>query len=181
MKTFGIVVLGLFGCVILGLCVFSMVILGILDGEAKARFGIQAQEDKREAYYSKMKQIIVSKTQITKASSAQQKELVDSFIKGRSATFIKIIQEQNPDVLFDRNQYASLANTIEAERQGFFREQTHLISRVQEYDNMYGSVISGFVLATAGRQKYPHPVIISSDEAKAVRESGVEKEEKLDL
>lgn len=181
MKTFGIVVLAGLGCLILAFCTIAAFVASTLDGEAKARVGIKAQEDKREAYFAKMKEIILSNTQITKVNSAQQKELVEALIKGRSAAFIKIVNESNPDALFDRSQYQALANTIESQREGFFREQTYLISRVQEYDNYYETLVSGFILRTSGRTPYPHPVIISSDEAKAVRESGMENHEKLDL
>lgn len=181
MKALGIIAL------VLGLTVFSIggctvvTVLGTLNSEAQLKNGVKAQENVREAFFDKMAKKITQGTQITKASTTTQKELVKLLIEGRSATFIKIVNESNPAEAFSRSQYDKLYNTIEAERDGFFREQKALTSKYQEYANLYDQPVSGFVLKITGKQQYPEPMVISSDEAKAVRESGKDNKTELNL
>lgn len=181
MKTFaGVIVVGLLALFALGGCAGLMVV-STLNTEATMKNGIKAQEDVREASYDKLWKKIKQETQITKASTEVQKELVESLVKGRSGSFIKIIQESNPSAAFDRNQFVRLSNIVEGERDGFFREQKVLISKVESYNNVFNTIPAGWILNFSGRTQYPNPVIISSDIAKDVRETGKENNVDLDL
>lgn len=181
MKTFAAIILvcclsifGVVGCSI-------GTIISVLNTEAVMKNGIKASEDDREQAYDKLYKKLSQSVQITKASSTLQKELVQELIKGRPAGFIRAVNESNPEIAFDRKQYDRLENLMEGERDSFYRNQKVLISKVEQYNNQFDSVIAGNILMAFGRQKYPNPVIITSDNAKEVRETGKDNNTDLGL
>lgn len=156
-------------------------IVGTLNNDATLKNRVAAQVDVRDAHFDKMFKVIAQRAQITKASSEVQVQLVESLVKGRAATFIKVVQEANPESAFDRSQFTELANSVEAQREDFFREQKLLIDLVREHHTLHDSFPSGFILSFAGRQKVAKPIIITSDTAKEAASSGSENEIELEL
>jgi len=165
-------------CIVIGISLVSYM-LGTLNLEASSRNKVVAQAKVVESHFDKMWKVIQQKTQITKASADHQKDLVKTLVEGRAASFIKIISESNPQVAFSLEQFNSLSNSIEAQREGFFREQEEMIDIGRENHLMFDQQPSGVVLALFGREKAELPEIISSSTTKEVIESG--KEDNIDL
>lgn len=169
------------GAITFSICFGIGVTISTLDSEAKLKNAIIAQEDNREQAFDKLYKKIAQATQITKATNEQQVQLVQELVKGRPAGFVRVVNEMNPESLFTLEQFTQLMNMVEAERDFFFREQKLLISKVEVYNNKFDTVFSGTILKFFGREKYPRPVIITSDNAKDVRESGKDNDIDLNL
>ena len=155
--------------------------VGTLNTDAKQKNRIEAQVETRDLFFDKLFKVISQKTQITKADAAHQKELVEALVQGRSGGFVKLIHESNPESLFTREQFTTLSNSVEAQREGFFREQKELLDLVRENHTLHDKVFSGFILSIAGREKVEKPQIISSAAAKQVIESGEDNDINLGL
>lgn len=164
-----LIVLG--SCLVLSLVMLFSVI-STLDTDMKQHNGVSAQLDVRDIHFDKLYKVIAQKTQIVSASSEQQKELVEALVQGRAGGFVRLIHENNPESAFSREQFADLSNTIEAQREGFFREQKELIDLVRENRNLHDSAISGSILGIWGRQAVEQPTLIQSAESKSVISSG---------
>lgn len=173
------------GVVFLCLFIFTVGLVissvGVLNTDAKQKNQIEAQTETRNLFFDKLFKVISQKTQITKASSKQQKELVEALIQGRQGGFVKLIHESNPESAFSREQFTDLSNSVEAQREGFFREQKELLDLVRENHTLHDSVFSGFVLSISGRSKVESPTMISSEITKSVSESGEENNVDLGL
>lgn len=169
-------VVGLSFLLIVGLTVSSS-----LNQDAKTKNLLEAQTKTRDAFFDKVYKIIQQKTQVTVAENNMQKELAKTLIEGRQASFVKIITESNPESAFDRKQFISLSNTIEAQREGFFREQKKILDIVKENHDLHDMAISSVVLSMFGREKAECPTIITSEAAQQVLSSGQENDIDLGL
>jgi hypothetical protein len=167
-------------CLLIGGC-SGISVISTMNKDATLKNRVSAQVEVRNAHFDKMFKVIANRTQIAKASSEVQVQLVDALVKGRSATFIKIVQEQNPDKAFDRAQFTELANSVEAQREDFFREQKQLIDLVREHHILHDSFPGGLVLGFLGRSKVDKPLIITSERAEEAAATGKDNEVDLDL
>lgn len=169
--------------IIATVCIIGMIgcgtIVSTLNTDAEQKNSVKAQNKKIEGYYDKMFKIIKQKAQITTASSKLQKELVKALVQGRSGGFVRLIHESNPNAAFTREQFTDLSNSVETQREGFFREQNKMVDLVRENQNMYDRVFSGLILSMCGREKLDDPEIISSSTAKGIMDS--KKENDIDL
>jgi hypothetical protein len=181
MKTLIAVLLSISFSVLLLIIVASMTCMSILDREATVKNMAISQVQVVEAEFDKMWKVIEQKTQVTKASKEQQKALVDSLVQGRSGSFIKLIHESNPESAFSQEQFTSLSNSIEAQRESFLAEQVKMIDFYRQHDTMFDTVTSGFVLNFANRDKLDPIVVISSDKTKMVMSSGEDNDVNLSL
>ena len=184
MKSFQYVLLGL--VITLGLFITFITltigfVVGSLNQEVTLRNSVKAQSDVQQAAYDKLWRKIAQETQITKASTATQEKLIESLVSGRQASFIKFVQEQNPTTIFNQEQFNRLSNTVASERDGLFREQKVLVSKVQIYNNLMESTIAGTVLAMAGRHKMEEPKLITSEKAAQASATGRDEDVKLEL
>lgn len=173
-----------FGTIIVLVAVFLITvstILTTLNKEAISKNAVIAQMDVREAYFDKMWKVISQRTQVTNVAKETRLKMVEELVAGRPGGFVRIVHESNPESLFDMKEFESLANAIEANRNGFFREQKELISLYQQYSNLFDMQPSGFILSLFGREKQEKPIIISSSSSKEVMESGTEDDVKLEL
>jgi len=168
-------------CCLLCLAILAGSVISTLNSEAGLRQQVLAQYKVNEANFDKMWKIIAQSTQITKASSDLQKELVESLIKGRGDSFIKIVHESNPESGFSREQFTSLNNIVEAQREGFFREQSKLIDIDREHRTKFQYAWSGFVLNFAGRAPLDEVKPITSEQTEEVFTSGKDNEIELGL
>jgi len=157
----------------------GLTVTSILDSDASQKQQITAQTEVRTLAFDKLYKKIAQKTQITKASSTQQKELVEALIQGRQGGFVRLIQESNPESAFSREQFADLSNTVDAEREGFFREQKVLVDLIRENHTLHDSVVSGTMLDMFGREKADAVPVISSTQTESVIASG--KDDNIDL
>lgn len=156
-------------CLISGGCV-----IGTLNKEAQSRNKVIAQTKVVEAHFDKMWKIIAQTTQVTKMRKDQQKELVEALVSGRQSSFIKIITESNPEAAFSGEMFVKLSNSIEGQREGFFREQQEMIDIGRENHLMFDTVPDGLILSFLGREKVELPPVISSTKSKEVIESGLD-------
>jgi len=152
-----------------------------LDSEATIKKQISAQVLVNEANFDKMWKVIEQRTNVTKASRDTQIKLVETLVQGRGGSFIKLIQESNPSAAFDQSQFTDLANSIEAQREGFLREQQKLIDLSRRQQTMFQTVWSGYVLSMGGRSAVDDPTIVSSAKTKEIMKSGREDVVDLDL
>lgn len=181
MKYLGLVLVGMIACFVVCCIVTITFVVGILNTEVNLKNFVLAQEKVQSACYDKLWKKIEQETQITVASTKTQKELVNALVSGRQASFIKMITESNPTTIFNQEQFNRLSNTVASERDGLFREQKMLISKVQSYNNFRESAISGIVLNLAGRQAIPEPKLILSDKTDTATETGKDNQTKLGL
>lgn len=177
--------LGVIGVSIAGVIILLMIIagyiLGTLNTEAESKNLVAAEVKVIEAHFDKMWKVIEQKTQITKASAQLQKDLVKTLIEGRSGSFIKIVGEQNPQTAFSLEQFNSLSNAVESQREGFFREQEKAQILVKNNHVMFDQQPCGFVLNLFGRKPVDDIQVISSTVTKGVIESGKDDNVKLEL
>lgn len=170
----GLVFLTMGGCT-------ALTVVSTLDADATQKNRIEAQEETRNLYFDKLYKVIAQRTQITNASSEQQKELVEALVQGRAGGFVRLIQESNPESAFSRQQFDTLANSVEAQREGFFREQKELVDMVKVNEDLHDRVFSGMVLSIAGRKPAERPVLITSAVTEGVVASGTEDDIELGL
>lgn len=156
-------------------------IVNVLDGEVKLRNQAEAQLLVNEAAFDKMWKIIAQRAQIAKSSRETQIQLVEALTAGRGASFINAVKEQNPDSAFNMEQFTSLGNSIEAQREGFFREQQKLIDYVKLEQRMFQDTFSGFVLGFTSREPMDDPLVVSSTHSKEVMTTGEDNNTELEL
>lgn len=156
-------------------------ITGTLDDEAMMRNRVLSQRQVVEANFDKMWKVIEQQTQVVKVSKELQAELVESLVKGRSASFIKIVNESNPESAFSREQFVSLSNSIETQREEFLAEQVKLIDFDRYHRSMFDRVYSGLLLSFFNREPLDNVIVISSDRTKDVINTGLDNPTKLDL
>lgn len=172
-------------CVLL-MVLMSFIVLGstyvsIVDREASVKNQAVAQVQVVEAEFDKMWKVIQQKTQVTKASKDQQRELIESLVQGRSGSFMKIIHESNPESAFSQEQFTSLSNSIEAQRESFMGEQKKMIDFYRSHNTMFDKAVSGIILSFANRNPLGEPTIISSEATKQIMNSGQENDIGLQL
>lgn len=156
-------------------------VVSTLNREATLKNKVKAQENVMTATFDKMWKTISQSANITKASADTRKLLVTELVKGRSASFIKIVQESNPNAAFDLAEFRVLNNTVQSERSSLLREQTYLESIYQEYATMYDKPVSGLILSIAGKTKIDPPVLITSDRTEESKSTGKDNDTKLGL
>jgi len=152
-----------------------------LDSEASLKNQAISQSQVVEAEFDKMWKVIEQQAQVTKASKEQQKELVDSLVKGRSGSFIKIVNESNPESAFSQEQFTSLSNSIEAQRESFLLEQVKLIDFHRQHNTMFDGVFSGLILSMGNRDKLDPVNVISSERTKSIIAEGQDNNVNLSL
>lgn len=167
--------------VVVSAIIITVSYVSIVDNEASVRNQAVAQVQVVEAELDKMWKVIQQRTQVTKASRDTQLQLVEALIQGRSASFIKIIHEQNPDSAFSQEQFTALGNTIEAQRESFLGEQKKMIDYYRKHNTMFEKTVSGFVLSVADRTPIGEPLVISSQVTKQIMQSGEDNEVELTL
>lgn len=175
----GVLVAVLF--VVMTLLMFGGYVVSTLNADSNVKNLIAAQEETRNLYFDKLYKVIAQKTQITNASSEQQKELVEALVQGREGGFVRIVNEANPESAFSREQFTDLSNTVEAQREGFFREQKKLVDLVRENHSLHDRVLSGVVLSMFSREKVESPTLITSQETENVISSGQDNNIELGL
>ena len=179
MKTFGIVVLGVF--IMMFMLTLGVLIAGVgaLNKEASLRSSIEAHERSREASFDTMKKIIAQNSQLPTAAKKDLETLLPLIIAGQSGgTVFKSVQSKYPEMTVGL--YQSLSRSIEAERHVFLNEQKELFDIKREDDQLLRSAFSGTVCSLFGRTPVDVKVI-SSSEARDVMKTGIDNNTDLGL
>ena len=134
---------------------------------------IEAQYKKIESNYEKMSRVILQQAGILNKYSNDFKEIYKGMMQGRygkegSKAMWQWIKEQNPQI--DASLYAKLMTTVEAQRQGFDRQQAKVSDMVAESNKMLKTKPSKWFVD--GEIKVAK--IVSSSTTKAIVASGVD-------
>jgi len=149
------------------------------NAEVSLRNQIDAQQDKNTLVFDNTWKIISQKAQVSDEYKDSFKEnyvaiMEERYDNDRGGALMSWVQESNPE--FSTELYASLQNSIEAERTNFTREQTRLVDLIREHNDL--------------RMKWPSKVfvgdreeiiakLVTSKKTKKVFETG--NEEDIDL
>lgn len=123
--------------------------IGWNNQEVDLRNSFVAQEKVTHSYFDKMWKIMKQQAGITEKYASDFKGIYSSIMEGRYSSgggMMKWVQERNPT--FDSTMYTKLMNSIEAQREGFHREQSRLIDIQRSHNNL--------------RQKFPSSLIVGS-------------------
>ena len=118
------------------LTIYVSMSISYSNAEIRLNKLVAAQVETRDANYDKTWKIIKQQAQINEKYANDFKEVYKGMLESRygedgSQSMMQWIKEQNPTL--DVTMYTKLANTIEAQRNGFFMEQKKLISMDREH------------------------------------------------
>ncbi len=133
----------LFSAVVVTKCI------GWNNTEIDLRNSFTAQETVCKGFYDKMWKVLKSQAGVTDKYAKDFKGIYVGIMEGRhksGGALFKMITESNPK--FDSSMYKKLMVSIEAQREGFFREQKKLVDFKLTHDNL--------------RQKFPSKLVVGS-------------------
>lgn len=108
--------------------------------EVELRNAITAKQEANTARFDTVWKTIKQTAGVTDKYASDFKEIYNGIMEGRYAAdgknnpMFKFIHEQNPQL--DSAIYTKLANTIEAQREAFTRDQQKLLDLKREHDNI---------------------------------------------
>jgi len=111
--------------------------IGVSNDEKRIKLRGEAQQEVCEAFFSNMWEILQTKAGVATEYKEAFKEIYVPLIEGRyndDNLLMKWITESNPT--FDPSLYKDLMVAIEAQRNGFFLEQSKLIDIDREHKTM---------------------------------------------
>lgn len=175
--------LGVLGIVMLVVMISSYISFQNETINIVARF--EAKKDSRTAFYDKLYKIISQTSQIVVKNDQSFKENVKVIMDGRKDSeqvFMKWITETNPNANFSEvsSMYKELARTIEAQREGFFVEETVLMDIVRQYKVHTTTFPNSFYNIFYGAKPLDYTPIQSSLTQEVMR-TGIDNNIKLDL
>jgi hypothetical protein len=176
-KTMAKVVTIIASAVLLFGIVIAMIAIGWNNTEIDLRNNFNAQLEVRTGFYDKMWKILSQQAQITDKYKSDFKEIYIPMIEGRYKSgggLMKWIQERNPE--FDSTMYTKLMVSVEAQREGFFREQKKLVDIKLQHDNLRKKFPSSIIVGGAEELQFE---MITSSKTKKVIESGEENDIEL--
>lgn len=163
------------GCLgVLTVGIVLMMWVSTTNKEVDLRNSFKAQESVREAFFSKMWKILKQQAKVTDKYQQDFKNLYVGIMEGRyksGGALFKMITEANPN--FDSSMYKKLMVSIEAQREGFFREQKKLIDLKRSHDNLRMKFPSKMFVGSVEEFKL---TIITDSKTKNVMETGEEND-----
>ena len=152
---------GIIGIIVLGAVVYFGMSISYKTKEVELRNAIVAKQKANEASFDTCWKIVQQQAQVTDSYKESFKEIYKGLMEGRhyeaGGQFMKWIKESNPK--FDVKLYVKLANSIEAQRTRFMKDQEDLLAIKQQHDNLLDSPVSGFFLS--GKQKVDVKIVTS--------------------
>ncbi len=133
MKGF-LITLGVVAALAIGAILWA---IGVSNNEKRLMLRGEAQQTVCEAFFSNMWEILQTKAGVANEYKEAFKEIYVPLIEGRyndDNLLMKWITESNPT--FDPSLYKDLMVAIEAQRNGFFMEQSKLIDIDREHKTM---------------------------------------------
>lgn len=169
----------LVGCLILFVVVGGLACTGIslFNSEVSIRNQAEAQQDVCKLYQDKMWKVVAQQAQIAETAKdafmkIYPKIMSERYSNARGGALMSFIQEQNPN--FDLRLYEKLSVSVEAQREGFFREQSKLRDLARQHKSLLEN-FPGVALTMIGRT----PVqiqLITSDKTDDVYRTGKEND-----
>jgi hypothetical protein len=119
--------------------------------------GIVASYTNNKNVYDNGWKTVVEKAQVPGEYTDKLKEIYTDTMKGRygadgSKALLQFIKEQNPTI--DASVYKEIQQSVEVFHTQFAQAQTELVSRKQEYQNLYTATTSGRLYNMIAH--YPH-------------------------
>ena len=166
----------------------ASIIFGYIGfGNEANRFenGIIAAYSNNQNVYDNGWKTVMEKAQVPDRYAKQLKELYTDTMKGRygpngSQALLQFIKEENPKL--DPSIYVQIQQSVEIFHNQFSQAQTELVSRKQEYQNLYTGTMHGRFYNLIAR--YPHIDLSKYDivtSEKTQQDFGTKKAPKLDL
>jgi hypothetical protein len=136
---------------------------------------------KVETFHDKMWKTIKSQAKVTEKQRDAFKDIYVGIMEGRyggddGGMLMKWIKEDNP--AFDQTTYKKLMTTIEAQRDGFFREQDTIQGVVKEHNDILVTKPQKWFVNDGVEPLHFNP--ISSTRSKKVMETGIDDDLALD-
>tara|TARA_R110002020_G_scaffold41921_10_gene123232 strand:- start:1283 stop:1816 length:534 start_codon:yes stop_codon:yes gene_type:complete len=134
----------------------------------------KAQNKVCEGFHDKMWKILKQQAQITDKYANDFSKVYNGIMEGRYSSgggLMKWVQERNPK--FDASMYKKLMVSVEAQREGFFREQKKLVDLQLSHDNLRMKFPSRLFV---GGAKPLEVKLITSGKTKRVFETGEEND-----
>jgi len=153
--------------------VFSMMV-STTNKEVDLTNNFKAQTTVCEGFYDKMWKILKQQAQITDKYATDFSKVYKGIMDGRYSSgggLMKWVQERNPK--FDSSMYKKLMVSVEAQREGFFREQKKLVDLQLSHDNLRMKFPSRLFV---GGAKPLEVKLITSAKTKQVFETGEEND-----
>lgn len=184
MKTWIIVVLGMFGMAVLFVSGVILAIIGMNNTAVQLENGIKAQYTQNQNNRSKMVNMIAEAAQVPDMYKNDFKEVLKAAVEGTygkdgSKAVFQFIQERQ--IAFDLSLYTKIQTMIESSRAEFSLEQEKLIDKKRVYETKLQVFPGNIVLGMLGFPKIKlddYKIIVSEDNAK-VFEAGKEAPMKL--
>ncbi len=152
--------IGLGVIVVLGIVVVLMYV-GYSNSEVRLRNQITAKQKSNEASFDTCWKIIKQQAQVADQYKDSFKEIYVGLMEGRhyekGGALMKFITESNP--AFDIRLFEKVANSIEAERRSFLRDQQQLLDLKREHDNLLDLIPSSIFVG--GRPRIEVKIITS--------------------
>lgn len=171
-------ILGVIGIVVVGVLVFVFMSIHYKTREVELRNAVVAKQKANETSFDTCWKIVQQQAQVTESYKDSFKDIFKGLMEGRhyeaGGQFMKFITEANPK--FDIKLFVKLANSIEAQRTRFMRDQQDLLAIKQEHDNLLDSPVSGFFLS--GKQKIDVQIVTSTKTQEAFKTG---KEDDIDV
>lgn len=146
--------------------------------EISLRKRAEAQRGKIEGVYDKMWKVIKQKAEVTEKYEKAFREIYRDIIAGRYSNdkggLMRWIQEDNPE--FKDELYLDLAQSIEALRSEFQRNQETMLDIIREHEVLCNTYISKWFVSNKSKIEY---TIISSERAKTIMGTGLDEDIKV--
>lgn len=163
------------GTILLIATIVTIWAISISNREIKIRIREVAQQEVCQSYFDKMWKTLQQKANVADQYKDAFKEIYIPLIEGRyskgDGSLMKWITEHNPS--FDVSLYKDLMESIEAERDGFFFEQSKLIDIDREHKTMRKTFPNKLVIGSRPDVKIK---IIKSLKTENVYQSGQEND-----
>ena len=162
---------------VLMLLIMVVKCIGWINTEVDLSTRFDAEIKVTESYYDKMWKILQSQAGIVDKYAGDFHKIYKDIMGGRYSSgggLMKWVQERNPQ--FDSKMYEKLMASVEAQREGFHRQQSKVVDIIREHDNLRKKFPSSLIVGGADPLEYE---IISSSKAKEVMET--RREDDIDL
>jgi hypothetical protein len=175
----------LFAAAFLAIFVIGGALLMYFAGTHNRYVDLENQYDKQmtklETFHDKMWKTIKSQTKITDKAKDGFKDIYVGIMEGRyskgGGQMMLWLKEHNPQ--FDQTMYTKLMTTVEAQRNGFFKEQDIMQGIVKEGNDLVRKLPSSIVCSIMGKKPFEFTPI-SSSVSKKVMETRIDDELHLD-
>lgn len=167
------IIIGAFSCILVGLLVFSIMFIGVMNQEVKLRNVIMAKQKDNMSEFDNMWKKIQQSAQCTDEQMSRMKEIYTSHAAARTGNSGKPmwnwVKESIPNI--DTTTFNNLQNIITSSRDSWTQRQKELIDLKREHDNLIDVFPSNIICVLLNKSKIDITIVTSSKTAKSF-ESG---------